>query len=619
MPLRRIIFGSPLSTASLESERLGKLRALAVFSSDALSSVAYATEEILLVLVLAGSAAMSLSLPIAGVISALIIVLTISYWQTIHAYPSGGGAFVVAQDNLGETSGLVAAAALLIDYVLTVAVSISAGVRAITSVVPSLMPYNITLCLIGVVGLTWANLRGVRESAGLLAIPTYAFIASILLMIGVGFYGLVSGSLSVSSPATVMPGNGVDFNVLGALLVLRAFSSGCSALTGIEAVSNGVPAFMSPSSRNASITLVIMSALLGIMFVGITILAKTMDIVPHEEESVISQVAHGVFGNGLMYYVVQATSALILLLAANTSFAGFPRLASVLAENGYLPRQLANLGDRLAFSNGIVALAILAALIIVLFRGDTHALVPLYSVGVFLSFTLSQAGMVRRWNRIQGPGWEAKAFINGLGAVVTAIALVVIVESKFFDGAWIVLVLIPIGLYMFRAIRRHYDTLRNELSLRVGGIGQWQRRLAKAEPKVVVPLSRLHRGTLAALHFARTLSADVTPVVINLDPRSTAGLQLAWKALGIPEPLVVLESPYRSIISPLMEYIVKVDQRDPERGAAVIVLPVFIPKKWWHHVLHNQSALMLKAALMFDDVPEGKTRIVVEVPIHLPN
>ncbi|CAK0768753.1 Potassium transporter KimA [uncultured Gammaproteobacteria bacterium] len=629
LSLRRIFFGNPLTSESLEDQRLPKWRALPLFASDALSSVAYATEEILWVLVAAGSAFYWLSLPIALGIVALLCMLTASYWQTVHAYPDGGGAFIVAYDNLGEVPGLIAGAALLIDYVLTVAVSVSAGIRAVTSAYPALLPHNVSLCLVAVALITWANLRGIRESSTIFALPTYVFIALTLVLIGSGFWRLAFGTLATlpassghghlaaQAAAQAAQGMAQTAGSISLLLLLRAFSSGCTAMTGVEAVSNGVQAFQKPESRNAGLTLVMMSGLLGVMFIGITILANILKIGPLEEESVLSQVAHAIFGQGWLYIALQAATASILLMAVNTSYTGFPVLASILSKQDYLPRQLANLGDRLAYSNGILLLAGLAWLLLVLFNADTHALVPLYAVGVFLSFTLSQAGMVVRWQRIQGPGWEAKAFINGFGALLSGIALIVLTQSKFTEGAWIIVVLVPLVLYLIRGVKRNYLRISNELSLRHGGTGMWLRELDQFRPKVVVPVSKIHRGTLAALHFARSITNDVTAVVVDLDETTTASLKLNWRAMCFPEPLVVLESPYRSTIGPLIDYLEEIDAQEPERGPAVVVVPYFIPRRWWQNLLHNQSALMLKAALMFDKRENGRARIVVDVPYYL--
>ena len=615
---RRLIFGNPLATAALDMERIGKVRALAVFSSDALSSVAYASEEILLVLVAAGTASLDFSTPVAAIICALLAVVTASYWQTIHAYPNGGGAFIVALDNLGEFWGLLAGASLLVDYVLTVAVSISAGVFALTSAVPSLHPYSVTICVVAVLIVMWINIRGVRESSGVFSVPTYAFIFLTLMMVGVGLVALLTGHLHPPPDIEAAHAAVKSTEALGLVLLLRAFASGCTAMTGVEAVSNGVPAFRAPSSRNAGLTLVAMAVLLATMFIGITVLADHLEIVPRDDESVVSQVARSVFGRGTIYFAIQAATALILMLAANTSFAGFPMLASVLARSSYLPRQLGNLGDRLAFTNGIVALAALAAVLIIVFGGDTNALVPLYAVGVFIGFSLSQGGMVARWVRVRGSGWGAKALINGFGCICTTVALLVIVEAKFSEGAWLIVLLLPVLLFIFRATRRHYDLVTRELSTRLGGTGKFLRQLQAHEPKVVVPISKIHRGTLSALAHARSLSRDVTAVVVNIDPKATAELKLAWKALGFKEPLAVVESPYRSIIAPLTEFLRTVDARDPERGPAIVVLPQFVPRRWWQNILHNQTAIMLRTALLYRRVAEGdEARIVVDVPYHL--
>ena len=617
MNLRTLIFGSPMQTVELGDQRLPKVAALPVFGSDALSSVAYATEEILLVLVVAGSMLLHLSLSIALIICGLLAIITLSYRQTIYAYPRGGGSYLVAHENLGPWFGLVAAAALMIDYILTVAVSISAGVRALASAFPALLPHSLALCLVAVALMAWANLRGVRESAAVLSVPTYGFILLATGLVVAGLWHVLFGhpaALPAPAPAAHLP----DLAPAAVLvLCLRAFASGCTAMTGIEAVSNGVPVFRKPESRNASLTLIWLAAILASLFVGITWLARALQILPAQDESVLSQIARQVFGSGPLYLAVQIFTMLILVLAANTSFAGFPRLASILAEDGYLPRQLTNLGDRLAFSNGIMALAIGASVLLVLFGASTHALIPLYCIGVFLAFVLSQSGMVVWWFRNKSAGWRWKAAINGLGAVTTAIALLVIVDSKFIEGAWIIVLLVPIILLMFAKIRQHYGRLSQQLSPRMGGLGDWLPWLHRMHPKVVVPVSKMHPGTLAALQLARTMSDDVTAVMVDLDRIETARLRLAWRALRFEEKLVVLDSPYRSVIAPLMAYLDEVDRREPERGRAVVVLPEFVPEHWWQNLLHNQTALLLKAELLFRKMPEGGNRIVIDVPYRL--
>jgi amino acid transporter len=614
--VRRLLFGSSLPTAEEAHQRLTKVKALAVFSSDALSSVAYATEEILLVLVVAGSAALGVSLPIALVIAGLLAIVATSYYQTIHGYPSGGGAYIVAYDNLGVWPGLTAAAALLIDYVLTVAVSITAGIAAITSAFPALLPFRVELCLLAIAFITWANLRGVRESGTLFAIPTYGFVFIFLVLILTGLVRLITGTLSLV-PAQTIPVVGRGAQALTLFLILRAFASGCTALTGIEAISNGIPAFQKPEADNAGKTLIAMAALLATMFLGITFLARSLGVVPLEDQTVVSQIGRQVFGRGLLYLALQAATALILVLAANTSFADFPRLSAILARARYLPRQLTNLGDRLVFANGILALALLASSLVVIFGGQTHRLIPLYAVGVFLSFTLSQTGMVRHWHKEGGRGWQWKAAVNGLGAVATGVVLLVIVASKFIHGAWIVILLIPIFVWMFRTIKRHYVTLAEQLSLEGLEPEEWVGTASHKTYKVVVPVSGMHRGTLAALRFARSLSKDVTAVIVDVVPQFTASVREKWPTWGHDVPLVVLESPYRSTIGPLLTYLDEVDKRESERGLTAIVLPEFVPARWWHHLLHNQTALLLKTVLTYRRGQTDKDRVIVDVPYHL--
>jgi amino acid transporter len=613
---RRLLLGSPLPTAEEVHQRLTKVKALAVFSSDALSSVAYATEEILLVLVVAGAAALGLSLPIALVIAVLLAIVATSYYQTIHGYPSGGGAYIVAYDNLGVWPGLIAAAALLIDYVLTVAVSITAGIAALTSAFPALLPFRVELCLMAIAGITWANLRGVRESGTLFAIPTYGFVLIFLTLIVVGLTRLITGTLSLASAQTI-PVVGHGTQALTLFLILRAFASGCTALTGIEAISNGIPAFQKPEADNAGKTLVAMAALLTTMFLGITFLARSLGVVPMEHETVVSQIGRQVFGYGPLYLALQAATALILVLAANTSFADFPRLSAILARARYLPRQLTSLGDRLVFANGIIALAFLASSLVVVFGGQTHRLIPLYAVGVFLSFTLSQTGMVRHWHKEGGRGWQWKAAVNGLGAVATGVVLLVIVASKFTHGAWIVILLIPTFVWMLRAIKHHYVALAEQLSLEGLSPEEWGGMASQKTHKVVVPVSGMHRGTLVALRFARSLSQDVTAVVVDVEPKFTASVCEKWPVWGHDVPLVVLESPYRSTVGPLLAYLDEVDRREPERGLAVVVLPEFVPARWWHHLLHNQTALLIKTVLTYRRGQTGKGRVIIDVPYHL--
>ncbi|MBN1812151.1 MAG: APC family permease [Anaerolineae bacterium] len=612
---RKILFGDPLPTASEVEQRLTKIKALAVFSSDALSSVAYATEEILLVLILAGTGYLHLSIPIALAIAALAIIVASSYYQTVHGYPSGGGAYVVAEENLGKWPGLVAAAALLIGYVLTVSVSVAAGVEAVTSAIPILFPYRVDLCLAAIALITWANLRGIKESGTIFSIPTYSFIFILLALIAVGAFRVVTGSLAPATAQAAPSHSGAQPVIL--VLLLRAFASGCAALTGIEAISNGVPAFKKPEARNAGITLIAMAILLGIMFLGITFLASSLGIAPVEGETIVSQIGRFVFGGGPLYLFLQAATALILVLAANTSFVSFPRLSAILAQSRYLPNQLTGLGDRLVFNNGIFALALSSAALIVMFGGDTHQLIPLYAVGVFLSFTLSQTGMVRHWRKEGQHGWRWKALINSVGAVATGVVTLIVLSANFLRGAWIVALLIPLFVWIFHAIKRYYSNVARQLSLEGLEPEVWADADPQVRHKIVVPISGVHRGSLEALHFARVMSADVTAVIVDVEPERTARVREKWQVWGHGVPLVVLESPYRSVVRPLIAYLEKADQRDPERGLAVIVLPEFVPPHWWNHLFHNQTAILFKAMLTYQRGKTGKGRVVINVPYHL--
>ncbi len=589
MPVHRFrqwLLGTPLPSISERHQRLRKTLALPVFSSDALSSVAYATEEILLVLILAGSAALDWSLPIGLAILGLLVVVTTSYQQTIHAYPGGGGAYIVAKDNLGTLPGLTAAAALMIDYVLTVSVSVAAGVAAITSALPALQTHREALGLVAIAGIVFANLRGVKESGRTFALPTYGFVAITLLLIG---WGIVKLLLGDQAQPLHMPHR--ETNPVTLFLLLRAFSSGCTALTGVEAISNGVPAFKPPEARNAGITMIWMAVILGTLFVGITGLANEYGVVPAGDETVMSSLARAVFGGGVLYYATQAFTALILILAANTSFADFPRLSSLLAQDSFLPRQFQHRGDRLVFSNGVIALGVLAGALIVVFQGQVHALIPLYAVGVFLSFTLSQSGMVRRWWRERHAGWWAHALVNGAGALVTALVTLIIGMTKFAHGAWIVVVLIPLIVFWFWRIRDHYRQVADKLSLE-----HYDRKPVTGNV-VVVPIGGVHQATVRALDYARQLSPDVTAVYVNQEGDANR-VMAKWGEWGAGVRLIVLDSPYRNLTRPLLDYIDQLRERQGANGFVTVVVPEFIPRGWWHHLLHNQSALMLKAALL---------------------
>jgi amino acid transporter len=602
--LKRLIVGEPLATAQARHERLSKSTGLAIFASDNLSSVAYASEEILRVLILAGVGALDLASPIGVAIAGVIAIVIYSYRQTILAYPQGASDYIVAKDNIGTLAGLTAGGALLIDYTLTVAVSVSAGVAAMTSAVPVLFHHRVIICIVAIGLIALGNLRGLRESGRLFALPSYCFIAAFAALLGVGFvrYALTGAPAPAAPDSAVVP-----LMPLGAFLVLRAFASGAVALTGIEAVADGVTAFKPPEVRNARIVLAVLGAIMVTLFVGTTVLADLYDVVPRDEETVVSQLSWQIFGGGPLYYFIQGVSMLILILAANTAFADFPRLAYFMARDGYLPRQFGNRGDRLVFSNGVVILAVVAIALVIVFQGSTHALIPLYAVGVFTSFTLSQASMVRRWLRTRPEHWGWRVTINATGAVTTGTVLIVVAATKFIDGAWIVIVLIGVLVGIFLMIRRHYDSVARQLSL--DGL----------EPPgpmstiVLVLVGDLHRGVVQAIQYAQALSPSAKAVYVETDPERTRRLEERWGKWGLGSPLVVLSSPYRSLLGPLLDYIDHLRQQAPNH-MITLVLPEFIPARWWQQLLHNQTALLIKGAMLF-----RRNVVVTDVPYHLRN
>ena len=607
--IRRALIGPPLPTRQAAHERLNKVRALATFSPDALSSIAYANEEIFLGLVVAGAAGLSLSWPIALAIGALLAVVALSYYQTIHGYPSGGGSYIVARANLGTTPGLVAAAALLIDYVLTAAVSLTAGLAAIASAFPVLWPYRVILSLVLLAAITVLNLRGMRETGTALSIPVYLFLLAYLPMLG---WGLVRaliegpGSLEAVAPVATQP--------LTTLLVLRTFAAGCTALTGVEAISNGVPAFRPPEAWNAGRTLGVMAVLMGTLFVGSIGLTQYLGVVAGPRETILSALAHRVLGSGPAYFVIQVATLLILAVAANTSFADFPRVASLLARDGFLPRQFTYLGDRLVFANGILLLAGLTGLLIVLFEGDTHLLIPLFAVGVFLAFTLSQVGMVVHWARERGRAWWLHAAFNLAGGVTTAITFAIVLVGKFVEGAWIIVLLIPLFVSAFWGVRRHYDQIARELSLRGPAVPSLR---PMPRQRVVVPISGVTRASVEAVRYARSISDDVTAVCVDTDEKNTQRVREAWERWGQGVPLVVVPSPYRSIVGSLLDFLDKTDRECNDGQLATVVLPEFVPARWWQHLLHNQTAWAIKTAILYRRQTLGRERIIIDVPYHL--
>ncbi|MBM3126764.1 MAG: APC family permease, partial [Chloroflexi bacterium] len=603
---RSWLIGRPLSTADAPHQTIGKVVGLAVFASDALSSSAYAIDEILLVLILAGTGYLSLSMPIAIAIIILLGILTISYEQTIHAYPGGGGAYIVARDNLGEAPAQTAGAALLTDYILTVAVSISSGVAQITSAFPELYPWRVPIAVGLIVFMMVVNLRGVKESGTTFAIPTYFFLGMVLLTIGMGFYQYLGGSLGRVSGVEVAHA-GESFHPLTLFLVLRAFAGGCTALTGVEAISNGITAFKEPRSHNAGTTLIWMSVILGINLFGLTYLANQVGVLPSHLETGFSQIGRVVYGVGsLLYLVLLGSTTLILIMAANTAFADFPRLAALVSRDGFLPKQLTFRGSRLVFSNGIIALAGVASLLVVIFQAKTNALIPLYAIGVYLSFTLSQAGMARRWYHSgqlkegqeanqhgsilrYDPKWRTKLFINGVGSIVSAVVMMVFAVTKFREGAFIVLILIPSLISIFYMIHRHYKKLAGKLSLdNVGVIPPHTIR-----HRVIMPVSGVHQGTLAALRYARMLSDDVTAVHVSIEPAEAEKVRQKWETWGEGVRMVMLESPYRLLIEPVLEYIADIAERRQPGETITIVVPEFVSDNRLTGALHTNTADIL--------------------------
>ena len=607
--LRTILIGRPISSEREEHERLSKTKALAIFSSDNISSSAYATEEMMRILVLAGIGAITFTMPLTITICVVLAIVATSYWQTIRAYPNGASSYLVASDNLGSNAGLVAGASLLIDYTLTVAVSVSAAVAAITSVVPELFGERVLLAVAIVVVLMLGNLRGVRESGTIFMAPTYLYIGAILAMIGIGVARAVTGTLPEYSPPAEWLTAEAGGEALGIFLILRAFSSGAAALTGVEAISDGVPAFKPPEWRNARITLVWAAAIFAALFLGISFMASSIGIVPDptEEQTVLSQIARLLVGEGAFFVLIQVATVLVLALAANTAFADFPRLSSFLARDSFMPRQFAFRGERLAFTTGIVALSGLAALLLVVFDASVTALIPLYTLGVFLAFTLSQSSMVVRWWRRREDGWRRGLAINGLGALTTGVIALIVVESKFLSGAWMVVIAIPLLVLLMRAIRGHYRTV--EAGLELARIPAGQR--AAAQPIVIVPIARLDEPARQAIAFANSISTEATAVHVTNDADRAEDLRSRWAEWAGGAELVVIESPYRALIGPLLAYLDVLQRQDPSRPV-LVVLSEFVPRHWWENLLHNQTALRLKLRLF-----SRPNTIVADVPYRL--
>ena len=604
---REVLFGSRIASEMEQGERVSKVTGLAIFASDNISSSAYATEEAMRALALAGAAGLALTMPITFAIIIILAIVVTSYLQVVKAYPNGGGSYVVASQNLGTLPGLIAASALLVDYILTVSVSVAGGVLAISTAFPQLEPAKVAIGVGFIALITIGNLRGIREAGIIFAGPTYLYVVSVVGILGLGFFRVLTGDM----PAPVAPPVAVPATeALGAFLVLRAFSSGSVGLSGTEAVANGVTAFRQPAARNAGIVLIVMGTLFGILFFGISFLATRIGIQPDHSEtkSVLGLLTQSIVGEGPYFYVVQAATAIILVLAANTSFSGFPRLASILATDRFMPRQFAQRGDRLAFSFGIIVLAIISALLLALYQGSVNGLIPLYTIGVFIAFTLSQAGLVRHWLRERGRGWRFSAVINALGAVVTGVVTLVVAVTKFQLGAWMVLAVMPVMVYLMWRIHQHYRRIEDELIVPRGV----RVVLKPRAPRLIVPVSRIDKAALHALSLAHGLAKDVTAVHISFDEAGANSFKDRWaRAVGMDVPLEVIVSPYRALLAPLLSYLDAIDEGDPGRPI-VVVLAEFVPRHFWDAALHNQTALRLKLALF-----TRPNTSVIDVPYHL--
>lgn len=584
--LKRIFIGRPMKSTELAEEKLTKLKALAVLSSDALSSVAYGTEQILIVLAVAGFSALWYSIPISIAVLGLLTVLVLSYRQTIYTYPTGGGAYIVAKENLGTPVGLVAGGSLLVDYILTVAVSSSAGTDAITSAFPSLHEDRVLIALIMIAGLTLLNLRGITESASVLALPVYLFVLAVFILIIGGAYRMLTGTVHATVPTY-----GVSVNGIGIFMLLKAFSSGCSALTGVEAVSNAIPNFKAPAEKNAARTLVMMGLILGSMFIGISLMAYFFGISPDPKETVVSKIADATFGRGTIYYVIQGVTALILFLAANTAFAAFPLLAFMLARDKFMPHMFKVRGDRLGFSNGIIVLGVLSAILIVLFKGDTENLIPLYAVGVFIPFTLSQAGMMKRWFTSRPAGWVLPFCINTLGMLTTLTITIIFMVTKI-SQVWMIFIFLPAVILIFNKINRHYHDIAEELRLDI----------ATDKPVVmgsviVIPVAGITKVVSETIGYAKSLTDNVVAVYVGFDDESVEKMEQRWEEWNPGIRLIVLRSRYRSILRPLVKFIDTVEWKTADTDHVTVMIPQFIVRKWWHHFLHNQTSLLIRAYL----------------------
>lgn len=606
--LRTLLLGSPLPTAGLSHEKIGKFKALAAFSPDALSSIAYANQEIFLGLAVAGSAGLGYTFSLGIVITAILAIVAVSYLQTIHEYPSGAGSYIVAKENLGVFPGLLAAAALMLDYLLVGAVSLTAGVEALASAFPVLWPYRVAIALALLLFITILNMRGLQETGTVMSIPVYFFIGSFFLMIGFGLFRLVT---TPSIPfATSLPGPAQPLTIL---ILFRAFASGSTALTGVEAISNGVPVFKKPESINAGFTLIVMSVFMGLLFLGTLGLTQYFGVVAIGDETILSALSRHLFDNSFWYYLIQISTLAMLAVAANTAFAGFPRIAAILADDRYLPSQLKALGDRLVFANGNLLLAAATAVLIIIFRGDSHSLIPLFAIGAFLAFTLSQAGMVRHWIRKKTKGWRTKAFINGLGTFTTGTVVVIVGVGKFIQGAWITLIIIPLTIWLFLVIHRHYEKIAQQLSLK--GLPPELKPYPKL--RFVMPISGVHRGIFHAVDFARSISKNLIAIYVEVEPGTGEKVRKKWEEWFPDIALKIVPSPYRSIIGPFIDFLDRYDVEANDGQLAGVILPEFVTEGFWSNILHNQLAWLIKFALLYRRRKKGYQQVIVDVPFHL--
>jgi len=601
--LKRIVIGSPLKTSELSHARLSKLKALPILSSDALSSVAYGYEASLTEMAFLGTAGLWLGVPIMGVITLLLIALILSYLQVIKAYPGGGGAYAVSSDQFGKVAGLIAGSALLIDYTLTVAVSVSSGVAAITSAYPGALPYTVPICVASILLIMMVNLRGINESASAFMWPTYAFIVAMLVMVGVGFFQL--SHTGWRTPET--PVFGVIPQGFTVILLLRAFASGCSALTGIEAISNATPQFREPTIRNAQKTLLMLGLLLALMYIGTGTLAYKLGIHVNPNVTVLSQMAQHYFQNGWFYYFIQFSTFAVLVLAANTSYSGFPILAALMARDGFMPHMFMLRGDRLGYSNGILILSTLAIILVIAFGGNTNALIPLYAIGVFLSFTMAQSGMIKHWLKTRASGWQIRGAVNTFGAILSAIVTIVFSVAKFGQGAWIVLILIPLIIYFGLKARKHYRAIADDLRIDMTQVKPRPHRTT-----VVVPIAGINRVVASTLSYALSVSDQVVAFYVAFDDESIERMEEKWAQWGTGIRLVTARSQYRSVVRPLLRFLNTVENWEGQPENVIIAIPQFIAKRWWHNILHNQTSLQLRTILLY-----RKDIIVTTVPYHL--